>query len=55
LLYALNAEKAAKKAVFAGKDEWAARAGRLCALKRSFEVVRGNWCDTLARTAKAPE
>jgi hypothetical protein len=48
LLFGLNAETRAQRALVSGDPKAVERALRLCALKRSLEIVRGPYCDALA-------
>jgi hypothetical protein len=51
-LFALQAEKVAKRALVTGDEPEVARALRLCALKRALEISRGSYCDALEKTKK---
>lgn len=49
LLYGLHAETKAKRALVSGDPKQVEQALRLCDLKRSLEIVRGPYCDSLVK------
>lgn len=55
LLFGLNAENRAQRALVSGDDQAVERALRLCDLKRSLQIVRGPYCDALASARGEPE
>lgn len=52
LLFGLHAETAAQRALVSGDQKGSERALRLCALKREMKIIRGSYCDALARSSK---
>ena len=51
-LFAMNTEKAARRALVTGDSTEVERALRLCALKRALDIKRGTYCDALSRGPK---